>query len=276
MGSSTKQGWRSSDSIMQNLAQKCKLGSHEFGRGRIRGAEVLRNNPRSRHTGLTVGTAGEQPVYSIGAVAQLLEVPASTLRAWEERYAVIVPTRSGGSQRLYSRNQLELLRFVKRQIDSGMSAADAHRILGQELALGRLPSEKEEEGELRPLILIAERDPYAAELSEYFLRTEGYEVATALDAVQARLQFEERSPDLVVMDLLISGGAGFRLCREFTAGGGTRVLAVSAMDSADEALQAGASAFLNKPIEPLQLVSTVRDLMGTSALARSVARAKVR
>ena len=221
-----------------------------------------------------MGAGGEQPVYSIGAVAQMLEVPASTLRAWEERYGVIVPHRSGGSQRLYSRNQLELLRFIKRQLESGMSAADAHRVLSQELASGRLPSDGEKE-ELRPLVLIAERDPYGAELSEYFLRTEGYEVATALDAIQARLQFEERSPDLVVLDLLISGGAGFRLCREFTARVGTRVLAISALDSADEALHAGASAFLNKPIEPLRLISTVRDLLGTSALARSVSRARV-
>ncbi|TMD48116.1 MAG: MerR family transcriptional regulator [Chloroflexi bacterium] len=221
-----------------------------------------------------MGSTGEQPVYSIGAVAHMLEVPASTLRAWEERYGVVVPTRSGGSQRLYSRNQLELLRFVKRKIDSGMSAADAHRVLSQELELGRLPTDTEPEAEeLRPLILIAERDSYAAQLSEYFLRTEGYQVATALDAIQARLQFEERSPDLVVLDLLISGGAGFRLCREFTARVGTRVLALSALDSAEEALQAGASAFLNKPIEPLQLVSTVRDLMGTSALARSAGKA---
>jgi DNA-binding transcriptional MerR regulator len=223
-----------------------------------------------------VGVTGEQPVYSIGAVAQMLEVPASTLRAWEERYGVIVPTRSGGSQRLYSRNQLELLRFIKRQIESGMSAADAHRVLSQELASGRLPAEAVgEKEELRPLVLIAERDPYAAQLAEYLLRTEGYEVATALDAVQARLQFEERSPDLVILDLLISGGAGFRLCREFTARVGTRVLAVSALESADEAIHVGASAFLNKPIEPLQLISTVRDLMGTSALARSVSGARV-
>lgn len=223
-----------------------------------------------------MGAAGEQPVYSIGAVAQLLEIPTSTLRAWEERYGVIVPNRSGGSQRLYSRNQLELLRFIKRQIESGMSAADAHRVLSQELASGRLPSDGvDEKEELRPLILIAERDPYAAELSEYFLRTEGYDVATALDATQARLQFEERSPDLVVLDLLISGGAGFRLCREFTARVGTQVLAISALESADEALQVGASAFLNKPIEPLQLISTVRDLLGTSALARSTSKTRV-
>lgn len=224
-----------------------------------------------------MATAGEQAVYSIGAVAQMLDVPTSTLRAWEERYGVVIPTRSGGSQRLYSRNELELLRFVKRQMESGMSAADAHRVLSQELEFGRLPTDMPGEKEApHPLILIAERDPYAAQLSEYFLRTEGYEVATALDAMQARLQFEERSPDLIVLDLLISGGAGFRLCREFSARVGTRVLALSALDSAEEAMEAGASAFLNKPIEPLQLVSTARDLMGTSALAQSASKAKAR
>src|SRR3984893_16058614 len=193
----------------------------------------------------------------------MLDVPASTLRAWEERYGVIVPHRSGGSQRLYSRNQLERLRFIKRQLESGMSAADAHRGLSQELASGRLPSDGDgEKEELRPLVLIAERDPYAAELSEYFLRTEGYEVATALDAIQARLQFEERSPDLVVLDLLISGGAGFRLCREFTARPGIGIRAVSVQDPLEAPLRPGAGAFLKKPIDPLQLVSTVRDLLG--------------
>ena len=65
------------------------------------------------------------------------------------------------------------------------------------------------------------------------------------------------------------------MTRQRTARVGTRVLAISALDSADEALQVGASAFLNKPIEPLRLISTVRDLLGTSALARSVSRARV-
>ena len=46
------------------------------------------------------------------------------------------------------------------------------------------------------------------------------------------------------------------------------VLAMSALDLADEALAAGASAFLAKPVVPLQFVSTVRDLLGSSALTR--------
>lgn len=211
---------------------------------------------------------GDRPVYSIGAVARMLDIPASTLRAWEERYGGITPARSSGSQRLYSRAQVEQLRYLKSQIDAGVSAADAHRLLSQELGAGHVPlapaEPQPEEG--GTLILIAEKDAYAADVAEYFLRTEGWEVATALDATQATLQFEERSPSIVVLDLLISGGAGFRLLGEFAKQARAQVIAVCAMDSADEALRLGAAAFLPKPLEPLALVSTVRDLLGKSAL----------
>src|SRR5256885_11537180 len=205
--------------------------------------------------------AANRPIYSIGAVAHMLDVPAATLRAWEERYGVVVPQRGEGTHRLYTREQVEHLRFVKGRIEAGLSAADAHRLLEDELSAGR-PTTEAGPDEARPLVLIAERDPYAAELAEYFLKTEGYDVCVALDARRAQLMFEERAPQVVVIDLLISGGAGFRLCRRFSEHGSVHLLAVSALESADEALGAGASAFLEKPLEPLQLVSVVRDLLG--------------
>lgn len=220
-----------------------------------------------------MGERQAEAVYSIGAVAAMLGVAASTLRAWEDRYGVITPARSEGSQRLYSRDQVEQLRFIKSQLDKGASAADAHRLLAQELAAGRIPAAAAETSiEGRHLVLLADRDPYTADLAEYFLRTEGYEVVTALDATQAKVQFGERAPHVVLLDLLISGGAGFRLLGEFVAAGSARVIAVSAIDSAEEAMRNGAAAFLLKPLEPLELVSTVRDLLGTSALARRAGR----
>jgi len=216
-----------------------------------------------------LASEGDRPVYSIGAVARMLDMPAATLRAWEERYSLITPARSSGAQRLYSRVQVERLRYIKAQVDAGVSAADAHRLLADELAAGHVPhagaaTETSRESS-RPLILIAEKDPYAADLTEYLLRTEGFEVATALDGTQATMHFEERSPDIVVLDLLISGGAGYRLLEDF-ATKNAQVIAVSSINSAEDALSLGAAAFIQKPIEPLALVSTVRDLIGSSAL----------
>jgi DNA-binding transcriptional MerR regulator len=222
-----------------------------------------------------VAEQNDRAVFSIGAVARMLDVPASTLRAWEERYEVVTPVRSEGSQRLYSRSQVEQLRYIKEQIESGMSAADAHRLLARDLSRGQLPASSGEPVGRRPLVLIAERDEYAASLAEYFLRTEGCEVAVALNATQAKLYFDEHSPDVVLIDLLISGGAGFRLLGQFAAQDKARILAVSSIDSADEALQLGAVAFMRKPLEPLLLASTIRDLLGTSALVHSTRKRRV-
>jgi DNA-binding response OmpR family regulator len=90
------------------------------------------------------------------------------------------------------------------------------------------------------------------------------------------LHFEERSPDVVILDLLISGGAGFRLCGELAATATAQIIAVSAIDSSAEAMRLGAAAFLHKPLEPLRLASTVRDLLGTSALAERGRRSTAR
>jgi CheY-like chemotaxis protein len=74
---------------------------------------------------------------------------------------------------------------------------------------------------------------------------------------------------VTVVDLLISGGTGLDLCRYFKEQGDVPVIAVSVLAARDQAVAAGADAFLLKPLEPLQLVSAVRDLLGSSAILRA-------
>jgi CheY-like chemotaxis protein len=72
-----------------------------------------------------------------------------------------------------------------------------------------------------------------------------------------------------VVEVLISGGAGLSLCRFFKQDRDVPVVAVSTLACRDQAIEAGADAFLLKPLEPLQFVSTVRDLLGLSAFLSS-------
>ena len=196
----------------------------------------------------------------------MLGVETATLRAWEERYGVVVPTRSRGAQRIYSRDELEQLRFVVDRVNAGSTPADAHRLLAERLRDTASLSRPDPQG-VTIVVLLAERDRYAAELFEYFLRTEGYDVCSAFDPTIAEELFAERRPDLSIVELMMTGG-GLALCTRLASDGSHPVLAVSALDLADEALAAGASAFLAKPVVPLQFVSTVRDLLGRSALTR--------
>jgi DNA-binding transcriptional MerR regulator len=58
--------------------------------------------------------------YPIGTAARLAGIPPETLRIWERRYQFLEPGRSVGGHRLYSEDDVALLRSVKRLVDSGM------------------------------------------------------------------------------------------------------------------------------------------------------------
>jgi CheY-like chemotaxis protein len=194
----------------------------------------------------------------------MIGVPTATLRAWEDRYGVVLPERSAGGQRLYTREHVDQLGFVRDLMAQGASAADAHRALRERLSDGGALVRQHSTSN-SVLILLAERDPFAAELAEFFLRTEGFEVILAIDAAETERIYAERQPSVVVLDLMISGGRGLAACRNI-AGGNGRIVAVSTLAQRERALDAGAEVFLRKPIEPLRLVSAVRDLLGTSAM----------
>jgi CheY-like chemotaxis protein len=196
----------------------------------------------------------------------MLGIPAATIRNWEDRYGTIVPERSPGGHRLYSRDQMEQLRFVAAEVSRGLSAADAHRLLADHSEGGQSVATDGPNGGPRLLVLLAERDPVAADLAEFLLRSEGYEVQLALAVDDAEEQWLESSPQLAIVELMISGGRGADLCRWLKQREAGAVMAISVLQARDEALAAGADAFLQKPLDPLDFVSTVKDLLGASAL----------
>lgn len=210
----------------------------------------------------------EAALYSIGVVSRMVGVPVSTLRTWEERYGLVIAVRSSGGQRRYSRKQLTQLSFVVEQLDQGFSPGDAHRLLAEHIDQG---SDVANAGTVQEqtgiLILIAERDRFAASLEDYLLRTEGFRVEIASSADETERKFDELGPRIVVVELLLSGGVGGQLIERLKQAG-AMVIAVSPLAAHEVAAEFGAAAFLQKPIDPLVFVSTIRDLLGTSAISR--------
>ena len=71
----------------------------------------------------------EQDLYFISVAARLLGMHPQTLRKYE-RLGLVQPTRTIGSMRLYSREELERLRIIKRLVDeSGINLAGVQRLL---------------------------------------------------------------------------------------------------------------------------------------------------
>jgi DNA-binding transcriptional MerR regulator len=235
--------------------------------------------------GTLAPVAGAHGIYSIGAVSRMLGLSQAAIRSWEDRYGLIVAGRSEGGRRIYTRDQLEQLRFIKEQLSEGLSAADAHRLLAERLAgsepiveqrtaepTERLaePTERLAEPTERLLVLLAESDRYGAELNDSSLRTEGFDVEIALTAGEAEAKFASENPALSIVELMISGGVGRELCERLKKRRGTPLLCISSLDLREQALAAGADAFLRKPLEPRQLVSTVRELLGRGVMREAL------
>jgi DNA-binding transcriptional MerR regulator len=66
-----------------------------------------------------------ETVLRIGELSRRSGVSPELLRAWERRYGLLRPTRSAGGLRLYSLDDLERVRQMRRHLDDGLAAAQA-------------------------------------------------------------------------------------------------------------------------------------------------------
>jgi len=71
----------------------------------------------------------EQDLYFISVAARILGMHPQTLRKYE-RLGLVQPTRTIGSMRLYSREELERLKLIKHLVDdAGINLAGVQRLL---------------------------------------------------------------------------------------------------------------------------------------------------
>jgi CheY-like chemotaxis protein len=115
-----------------------------------------------------------------------------------------------------------------------------------------------------PVILIAERDRNVRELQEHFLGRAGFAVEFADDGQAALERARAERPALVVTEILIPGIDGLALCRRLGEDPLTRdipVMVFSILAAAARADEAGAKAFLRKPVVESTFVAAVQELV---------------
>jgi CheY-like chemotaxis protein len=119
-------------------------------------------------------------------------------------------------------------------------------------------------GSGKMLILVVERDPHVRELEAHFLHEAGYAVEFVIDGRSALEQARKLQPDIVITEILVPNLDGLALCRQLKADPQTRsitILVFSILAASGRALEAGADAFLTKPLAERRLVGTVKALM---------------
>ena len=117
-------------------------------------------------------------------------------------------------------------------------------------------------------VLLIEDEPNIIEAIRFILSRDGWTVdvhsdgATALDAVS------QRSPDLVILDVMLPNRSGYDILADIRAGEDTAALPVLMLTARGQAKdremaeRIGASRFMTKPFSNSEVLASVRELAG--------------
>ncbi|MGE5184209.1 MAG: response regulator transcription factor [Acidobacteriota bacterium] len=118
-------------------------------------------------------------------------------------------------------------------------------------------------------ILVVEDDPVNQMILMDFLAANGYQTLAASSGPEGIERFDRDTPDLCLVDIQLPRKNGFELVREMkTRASGTPVVLMSAVynepDQSTRTVQIGALAdgYLTKPFDLVELLATVRQLLG--------------
>jgi PAS domain S-box-containing protein len=122
-------------------------------------------------------------------------------------------------------------------------------------------------------ILAVDDDPDTRDLVRAVLEERRAAVTTAASALEGLTLLQQLKPDVLVTDIGMPGETGYDLLRAIRAlphdrGGGIPAVALTAFarqEDRSRALEAGFSAHVAKPVEPIELVMVIADLAGRAA-----------
>jgi MerR family transcriptional regulator, light-induced transcriptional regulator len=181
--------------------------------------------------GATAPTAGAvAALFPIRVVARLTGINPVTIRAWERRYELVVPERTPGGHRLYSRADVELLRAASRLVEQGVPISHATRLLEE-------PARRRESRDDRLLDRFLERlealddDGMSAAYEASMARRGGQPDGDLLDelprAATSRSRLEQR-----FLESWLEGLLALRSYQRMARAGERRVLVCSPEDPA--------------------------------------------
>ncbi len=117
------------------------------------------------------------------------------------------------------------------------------------------------------LILVVDDEPNIIELARLYLEKEGFRVAEAGGGEEALRLFEEMSPALIVLDIMIPEPDGWEVCRRIRSRSSLPIIMLTAReDEVDKVvgLELGADDYLTKPFSPRELVARVKAVLRRS------------
>ncbi|PWH14570.1 MAG: DNA-binding response regulator [Anaerolineae bacterium] len=126
-------------------------------------------------------------------------------------------------------------------------------------------------------ILIVDDEPRYLRLLEANLRTEGYEVLTAMDGLQAIETFSTMPVDLILMDVMMPKLDGFAACQRIREFSNVPIIMLTAKGEEQDrvrGLDLGADDYLVKPFSATELLARVRAVLRRSQASKDIGQSR--
>ena len=117
-------------------------------------------------------------------------------------------------------------------------------------------------------ILVVDDDLNICELLRLYLTKEGYNVVIANDGVAAVTMFQEESPHLVLLDIMLPKLDGWQVCREIRKFSETPIIMLTAKGEVFDrvlGLELGADDYVVKPFDTKEIVARIKAVLRRSA-----------
>ena len=119
-----------------------------------------------------------------------------------------------------------------------------------------------------PHILVVDDDRDIRTLLSDYLQKNGYRVTAVAEGKAMRRTLEQTHIDLIVLDLMLPGEDGLKLCRDLRAQSQIPVLMLTALGEEIDrvlGLEVGADDYLPKPFSPRELVGRIKAILRRTA-----------
>jgi two-component system, OmpR family, alkaline phosphatase synthesis response regulator PhoP len=116
-------------------------------------------------------------------------------------------------------------------------------------------------------ILLADDEMDIKTIVEMFLESQGYEVATAYDGLDALDKVKTEKPDLILLDVMMPMIDGFEVAKRLKADPETKNIPIIMLSAAGQkeavqrGLDAGAIDYIVKPFEPVELGNKIEKYL---------------
>ena len=118
-------------------------------------------------------------------------------------------------------------------------------------------------------VLVVEDDSKMSEILVDYLETDGYQVLTARDGLEALTLFDQEDIQMVILDLMMPGLDGWTVCRRIREKSNVLIIIISARSEEDDKLlgyELGADEYITKPFSPRVLLAGMKALLKRNAV----------